>query len=261
MNLNFTAFAALVLSLVAFGWVHARLRPRPMSVRLGWLAVLAVMAVPGVLFGLYYVHVLREWEWFYTLRSWRGSELLMVFPGCAGGALASCLSRPLLVFPLLLSAALAAAPSVKSLINPLEQADVRNRWEGNVCLQSTGSTCGPASVCTILKKLGTASSERAVAQAAYTTLSGTEAWYLARYVRSQGYVPTFRFLDTFTPSAGLPALVGVLQADNGHFIAVLDLQGDQLTIADPMRGEEHLSLAEFRQRYHCTGFHMIVARN
>ena len=207
-----------------------------MPVRLAWFFGFAVLAVPAVLFGVYYLHVLPEREWFYTLRSWRGSELLGVFLGCAGGALASLLARPLLVFPLLLSAALGSAPCIKSLVEPLDQSDIRDHWEGDVCRQSTGSTCGPASLCTILKHLGADTTEGIVARAAYSTMSGTEAWYLARYVRSRGFVPTFRFLDTFSPAAGFPALVGVLQANNGHFIAVLDMTGDQITIADPMRG-------------------------
>ncbi len=260
MNIPPAAAIALVLSLLAFAGVQRSLRGRPMTTRLAWFFPLMVLALPGALFGLYYRHVLPEWEGFYTLRSWPGSELLMVFVGAAGGALAAMLSRVLAVFPFLLAAALGAAPLVKSFVDPLAQGDIKNRWEGEVCLQSTGSTCGPASVCTMLKHFGITVTEGDVARAAYTTMSGTEAWYLARFVRRQGLMPRFCFRDTFSPEAGLPAMVGVHQGSTGHFIVVLEQTGSQLTIADPMRGEEHLSMAEFQHRYQFTGFHMVISR-
>jgi hypothetical protein len=54
--------------------------------------------------------------------------------------------------------------------------------------------------------------------------------------------------------------VGVRLGGVGHFIAVLDLHDDQITFADPLHGEEHLSLAEFQRRYEFTGFHMVIKR-
>ena len=82
--------------------------------------------------------------------------------------------------------------------------------------------CGPASVCTILKRLGGAPSEYAAARAAHSCTGGTEAWYLARYVRNQGFVPRFDFRETFSPLVGLPSLVGVRLGGAGHvIIAVL----------------------------------------
>jgi hypothetical protein len=41
---------------------------------------------------------------------------------------------------------------------------------------------------------------------------------------------------------------------------VLDVHDDQITFADPLYGEERLSLAEFQRRYVFTGFHMVVRR-
>lgn len=99
-----------------------------------------------------------------------------------------------------------------------------------------------------------------MAQAAHSYNGGTEAWYLARYIRTKGLHPQFDFRDSFSPSVGFPALVGVKFGGAGHFIAVLDLQDDQVTLADPLRGEEHLSLSEFQQRYVFTGFHMLITK-
>ena len=248
------------MAVVAFALTHASLRPRSFALRVTLFCAFAVLAIPAVLFATYYLHLLPEKAWFYTLRSWRGSEFLVIFLGCAGGALASLLSRSLLNMTLLATTAFAFAPYVKGLVSPLEDDELRERWKGNACLQSTGSTCGPASVCTVLKRLGAHPSERAAARSAFSTMTGTEAWYLARYVRSLGFVPRFHFQRTFSPPAGLPAVVGVLLGGTGHFIAVLQVTGDQVTFADPIFGEEHLPLADFLHRYQFTGFHMVISK-
>ncbi|HEX9048847.1 MAG TPA: cysteine peptidase family C39 domain-containing protein [Verrucomicrobiae bacterium] len=201
-----------------------------------------------------------EYEWYYTLRSWPGSELLVVFLGCAGGVAAALLPRILLSLPLFAMLVLAVVPHLKPLLVPLSEAELNDRWQGNACLQSTDSTCGPASVASILKHFGISTTEREIAHAAYSYQGGTEAWYLARYVRSRGLSPHFVFRSTFSPEEGQPTLVGVRLGRAGHFIAVLEVRDDQVTVVDPLAGEMHLSLAKFRQCYEFTGFHMIVQR-
>jgi predicted double-glycine peptidase len=258
--MNFLGAAAVVLSVVAFAVTHRRLRSRPLSIRLLCLCGFAILAVPSLWFAVYYLHVLPEQEWLYTVRSWPGSELLVVFLGCAGGAAAALLPRLLLGVPLFAALAPAALPYLKPLLAPLPDDAFQGQSQAAVCLQSTPSTCGPASVTTILRRLGVSATERGIARAAFSYRGGTEAWYLARYVRSRGLSAHFDFRPTFSPAAGLPALVGVRIGGAGHFIAVLDLRDDQVTFADPMIGEEHLSLAGFQRHYDFTGFHMVIHR-
>jgi hypothetical protein len=241
VNFNLVGLLGAAASLAAFVFTCRRLRRRSPSVRLAWGLAFAVPAIPAALFAVYYFHVLPEWAWFYTLRSWRGSEFLAVFLGCAAGAAASLLPRMLLGLPLFALLALAVIPYVKPVIWPLEKSTfAAGRWDGEACLQSTPSTCGPASVCTVLKRLGANPSEREAAQASFSYAGGTEAWYLARYVRSQGFAVRFVFKDTFAPEVGLPAVVGVRFGQAGHFIAVLDVTGGEVHFADPLRGEERL---------------------
>jgi hypothetical protein len=259
--MNVTGAAAVVLSVAAFVAVYRLLRSRPARVRLLWLCVFMLLSVPALWFAVYYLHILPEDAWFYTLRSWPGSEFLAVFLGCAGGAAATLLPRWLPGVPLLAVVGLVAAPYIKPLIRPLSDDIFRERSRGEACLQSTGSTCGPASITTILRHLGVSTTEHTVARAAYTDTGGTEAWYLARYVRSRGLSAHFDFRDTFSPEVGQPALVGVRLGNIGHFIAVLDCHDDQVTYADPLHGEEHVSLAEFQRRYDFTGFHMVIQRD
>lgn len=258
--MNALGVAAVALSVVVFAIVQRWLRPCPVAVRLGWLGGFALLSVPALWFAMYYLHVLPEYAWFYTLRSWPGSEFLVVFLGGAAGAVAACLPRLLLGLPLFALLALAAVPYLKPLIGPLPDEVFREQVEGDICLQSTGSTCGPASITTILRQFGLPASERTTARAAFTYAGGTEAWYLARYVRARGLTPRFAFRRTFSPEAGQPALVGVILGGVGHFIPVLAVRDGQVTFADPLHGEEHLPLSDFQRRYQFTGFHLVVQR-
>lgn len=258
--MNFLGLAAVISSVIAFAATFTILRSRKAGVRALFLCGFAALSVPALWFDVYYLHILPEREWFYVLRSWPGSEFLVVFPGCAGGALAALLPRVLLVLPLSALLVAGLVPYVKPLAGPIPAGAFRDHSEGDICLQSTPSTCGPASVTTILRKLGVRATEEEVARAAFSYAGGTEAWYLARYVRSRGLSPEFVFRRNFSLTDERPAMVGVRLGSVGHFIAVLDYQDDKVTIADPLRGEERLSLAELNRRYQFTGFCMIIRR-
>jgi hypothetical protein len=258
--MNITGIVALLLSVAAFALTrHALRRPSP-KVRLLSAILLTLPAIPSLLFAVYYLHIVPEVAWFYTLRSWTGSEFLVLFLGCAAGAIASLGPPRLAVVSLGALVLLGVVPYIKPLLGPLPDGLFQERRDGEVSLQSTPSTCGPAGVTTILRSLGAEGSEKETARAAFSYSGGTEAWYLARYVRTRGFVPRFEFRRTFSPDAGFPALVGVRLGRVGHFIAVLDIRGDQVTFADPLHGREQLSLSEFQRRYEFTGFHMVVSR-
>ncbi len=252
---------AIILSVVAFAVVHTKLRPLPLSRKLLWLGIFTLLSIPAVWFAVYYLHVVPEYAWFYTLRSWTGTEFFGIFLGCGGGAFATLLPRFLLGVPLFGALALSVIPYMKPLLRPLPDHLLHDRSQGDVCLQSTRSTCGPASIATILRRQGVPATEREIARAAYTYAAGTEAWYLARYVRSRGFATHFDFGSTFSPEAGQPSLIGVHVGSIGHFIAVLDFHDGQITYVDPMHGERKVSHTEFQRRYKFTGFHMVISRD
>jgi hypothetical protein len=260
MNFNVLGFVAVALSVVAFQLTYLGLRPRSFQVRLVAAIVAALAAIPALLFAAYYLHVLPERSWFYTLRSWTGSELLVLFLGCAGGAMAALLPRWLLALPFFGTVILGVVPYVKPILGPIPDQTFTNQWRGDVCLQSTASTCGPASLCTVLRKLGVDSSERDAARAAFSYSGGTEAWYLARYARRKGCTVHFQFGETLLPSTFLPAVVGVRLGGVGHFIAVLEMDGEMVTLADPLLGKQHIPFVQFQKQYAFTGFHMAVSR-
>ena len=258
--MNHNGVIAVMLAALAFAAVRWLLRLRPVKTRVLAFCLAALAAVPALLTGLYYFHVLPQWAWFYELRSWPGTEFLVIFLGGAAGAATTLLPRRLLEWVAIATAIVAVVLYIKPVIGPLPDSTFKDSWQDGVCMQSTPSTCGPASVCTLLKQFGITTTERTVARAAYSYAGGTEAWYLARYIRRQGLVPHFDFRNTFTPEAGWPAMVGVRVEGFGHFIAVLDVTGGQVTYADPMEGRQRLPFAEFQKHYQFTGFQMVICK-
>ena len=259
--MNLLGALSVISSVVGFAVAHRYFGFKPLSQRIVVFLVSGTLAIPSVLFAIYYFHILPERAWFYTLRSWPGTEFLAFFLGMAGGSIAAMLPRRLLVVPLFCTIATASVPYLKMVLNPLKVGELRDQWDGDACLQSTPSTCGPASIASMLRFAGHSASEREIAEAAHSSASGTEAWYLARYLQSRGFSPRFDFRSTFTPSVGLPALVGVRVGNFGHFIAVLEINGGDVTLVDPLSGKRKLKLADFMKEYAFTGFHMTVTKD
>jgi hypothetical protein len=259
MNPNWLGVTSAILAFAAF-FVAYRVTtnaPTRKRVRLALFAIIG--AIPGASFAASYAHILPELGWYYQFRSITGTELFMVGLGLAGGLVATLLPRVLLVLPLLGVAAFSLAPIIKPFMGPIPAGTLQDQWDGEVCLQSTPSTCGAASTATILKQLGVDVTEAELAAEAHSYAGGTEAWYLARAARARGFEVDFVIAPRFTPEAGLPAVVGVLLGPVGHFIPILGQEGDRFIVGDPLRGRELLSRDELDQRYDFTGFHLRIS--
>lgn len=258
MNPNWHGVISAILAFVAFLVVYRVTKETPAKKRMFFATLALVAAVPGASFAAYYAHIIPEAAWYYEFRSIPGIELLLVFLGVAGGLVATFLPRLLLGFPLFVVAAFSIVPFIKPFVGPIPEGKLRAKWDGEVCLQSTSSTCGAASTATILKQLGTDATESEIAAEAHSYSGGTEAWYLARAARSRGFDVDFVFTSGFSPETGLPAVVGVRLGSIGHFIPILGRDGDLFVVGDPLRGRELLSREELNRRYKFTGFHMRI---
>lgn len=260
MNPNWLGVLAAILALVASFVVHRAAQGLPVGKRVAVALVAIILAIPGASFATYYLHILPEPGWYYQFRSIIGTEFLIVFIGVAGGLVATLLPRVLRIFPLLGVAAFSIAPVIKPFIGPIPVDALRDEWAGDVCLQSTGSTCGAASTATILKQLGVDVTESDLVAEAHSYVGGTEAWYLARSARARGCEVDFSCTPGFTAEQELPAVVGVRLGVIGHFIPILGREGDRLIVGDPLRGRELLSREALEARYDFTGFHMRIRR-
>ena len=260
MNPNWFGMACAAAALAGFFLSHRWAQQATANKRVLLAAAAGVLAIPGASFAVYYLHLLPEPGWYYVFRAWRGTECLLVLVGVAGGLVATLLPRRLLMLPLFCTAAVTLAPVLKPLVGPVSAGGLSNRWDGDVCLQSTASTCGAASVATILRGCGVATTEAELAREAYSSASGTEAWYLARAVQKRGCPVRFYHSSGFDPNMPFPAVAGVCLKGDGHFIAILARQGDRFRIGDPLMGAEELSRQELLERYTFTGFYMAIAK-
>ena len=230
MNPNWLGVISAILAVPAFLVAHRFAIQKPFKTRV-WLFVLAAFAaIPGTSYAVHYAHIFPEMSWYYQFRSIAGTELLMVFVGVAGGIFATLLPRLLLILPLLGSLAISVIPTLKPLIGPIPRNLYKDIWDGDVCLQTTPSTCGAASTATILKQLGVEMTEIEMATEAHSYIGGTEAWYLARAARSRGFDVDFDFHSEFFDEVDLPAVVGVRLGVAGHFIPILGLVSRKIQI-------------------------------
>ena len=260
MNANGIGFAAAAVSLVLFHFAWKTGARLPVGWKT-WFTLLAVMlALPGASFAIYYTHLFPEAAWYYEFRSRVGSEWLVIPIGVAGGLVASFFPRRWLMAPLLATAAFSVVPFLKPVIAPLDPDALVDEWDGPVCKQSTGSTCGAASLASVLRVHGIEVREKDVARAAHSYGGGTEAWYLARHARDLGAVVRFTIDDGFAPEGGLPAIAGVKLGHIGHFIAILGENDGMYRVGDPMVGEKFFTSRQLEEHYHFTGFHLRVGK-
>ncbi|TDU67229.1 peptidase C39-like protein [Prosthecobacter fusiformis] len=261
MNPNWFGIVCTVVVFLAFFVSYVLAGRLSEGTRAVWTGLLVLLALPGASFAGYYAHLVDVPAWYYEFRSWQRIESALILIGVAGGFLASFFSAIPRILVLLIVSALVSVPFVKPFLGPLPEGSLQDQWQGDICLQSTYSTCGAASAATILRHHGITVSESALAREAYSYQGGTEVWYLARALRKRNLEATMH-VTTDLPhrfqAHSLPAIVGVRFGHTGHFIAVLSRNDEQFHIGDPLRGSEVLELGELEQRYKFTGFWMEV---
>lgn len=263
MPLNLMLLPTLALA-ASLAWLAYWLWQTPpfLAARRCLLVLAIILAIPGLLIALYYAHVFEPAAWFYEFRSTQFSELsaagVGLLPGLTFAWLGSRkakwgISRPRVLFATLVCIAL---PYAKPMILPPDYSAFRNDWDGVVCRQSTGYSCGPASTATLLHHTAT---ELELARECYTSRQGTENWYLARAVRRRGLYAEFVTSPTLN-TIPTHCIAGVSIHGAGHFIAVLQQEGDRYLVGDPMVGEKWYALPELRRAYQFTGFFMRVLK-
>lgn len=259
-NPNWVGLCCAAAALAAFFISHHVARQMAWK-RRGLFALSSViLAIPGASFAIYYAHLVSEPAWYYEFRSWRGTEALLIFMGIAGGFTAAFLPRLSKALPLVVVGAFVIVPFLKPLVGSIPEGALRDRWDGDVCMQSTPSTCGAASMASILYHHGMIVPESALAHEAHSYIGGTEIWYLARAAHKRGFKTRTYLTSDFDPEIPLPAIVGVRYSYTGHFIAILSRHNNKFHVGDPLRGSEMLSFEELSNRYTFTGFHMSISK-
>lgn len=237
----------------------------------GALAGAVALAVPAVLYTVYYLHLFDNAVWFYELRAMPGSELLAAGSGVLAGMLQAFVPRRRILFaatvPLMLALLLGwlTVPFVKSLVLRADLREFKDEWVDGVCVQSTSSSCGPASAATLLRAAGYRVTERELARESFASITGTENWYLARALRRRGLSVRYEILPPDPDRLPCPSIAGVWLGRGpgkrpGHFIAVLEETTQGYVIGDPL-GVRTVLRKDDRETYHFTGFFMLVEPN
>lgn len=242
-------FPTLILGIGLY-FVGRRLAERSLEpcLRRTLAVLVSALCLPALSFILYYLHLVREPDWYVEFRSLPGAEMLSAAWGLAfgffggGGGLR-----------LRLSLMLAFAPFAKPVLLPLLGAEFRGEWRDGVCIQSTAATCGPCSLATVAKSLGVDLAEQDVARGSFTGMTGTENWYLMRYARRHGLQVRLARRASLAEVVP-PAIIGVtLEGGAGHFITYLGEEGRRRVIGDPLSGRFLLTDEVFRAQYGFTG--------
>ncbi len=217
-----------------------------------------VCCLPGLMFLAYYLHLFGEPIWYIRWRSIPYTEVLSALCAPLGGFLSArlpCLfpaAKGLCRLPVaMLTALLVFVPFAKPVLLPVAAvAHWSEQWHDGVCLQTAYSTCGPASLATIFYRFGMQEGhgERTIARACCSSASGTEIWYLLRYLRQQGLPYTCRH-ETNLHHIVFPALVGTRLGNVGHFVVLLNDEDGRVTIGDPMVGRTTFYEDEFSRRF------------
>ena len=261
MNLLFFPVIALAALLGVIGY-RAGMRAGPTGP--GWLAYAAAgaCAVPAILFATYYLHWFDDAAWFYNFRSWPLSEFSAAGAGLLAGLMHAWIARKRLPLRTLMPGLLLAGlfvPYMKPLVAPLDLSQLAASCRDGVCLQSTASTCGPASAASVLRLFNVEENEKTLAIEAFTSSGGTENWYLARALRRRGFTVRYAVVDRPVVQLPFPSVAGVLLPGGaGHFISILGETETTYIAGDPMHGRVSVSKVRPGDSYHFTGFFMVV---
>lgn len=226
------------------------------------LALAAALALPGLLFVVYYMHFFFDnAAWFYEARALRFSELAAGGAGLFAGVLAAVLLDSKLItrpFLLVLLALGIVGPHLKPFLAPMPASRFQDNWSDGVCRQSTSSSCGAASAATLLQASGIKITEAEIARLCFTYAGGTENWCLARFLRSRGF--SVRFIANRNPAYPIPvpSIAGVRLGGIGHFIPVIAETATAYVTGDPLVGREKVPKEQLRQRFDFTGFFMEI---
>ena len=171
------------------------------------------------------------------------------------------LRRMVGVFMVLLIFQACVMPFLMPAIQHNQIAGLQTRIDRNgVCLQSTDYTCGPAAAVTALRALGLHADEAEIALVAGTSRSnGTQPDMLANALQNQ-FAASHLQCDyrAFSTAADLPANHPVIalmryQFLVDHYVTVLKVGRNHLTIGDPLTGLTDETIEEFESNWRRVG--------
>jgi ABC-type bacteriocin/lantibiotic exporter with double-glycine peptidase domain len=135
-----------------------------------------------------------------------------------------------------------------------------------VCHQSSDYTCGPAAAVTALRQMGLPAAESQIALSAHTSAAiGTPPDLLCaalhRLYRTNALVCEYRHFNSLSElklAGGLTLAVVKFGFMVDHYVAVMAIDNDSVTVGDPLSGKATCSHEEFKRQWRFCG---IVLKN
>ena len=262
MNFNLLIIPTLILSSILFIVGMQKMKSaNTLKSKIILISIGVIIGIPGLLFTTYYLHLFDNAVWFYNLRSISYIELSAGGLGLLAGIIIQIITQPKSILRYIFASIFYFSliiPYLKPILAPIDNSEYSNKWENDICLQSTPSSCGAASSATIFRKFGENITEQDLAQECYTYRGGTENWYLSRAFRKRGYSVTFRFEDGFPQDLQLPVIAGIRVGNIGHFITIVDLKNGAYITGDPLKGREDVPQNLITEKFDFTGFFMEI---
>ena len=135
-----------------------------------------------------------------------------------------------------------------------------------ICLQTTGSTCGPAAAVTVLSQLSIEAQESDLAIMSKCTLErGTTCEQLARAIKKlygkkgiECSICEFNSIEQLKESCPIIAAIK-LSSVVGHYTVVLEVTDDKVIVGDPIAGKKEWSYEYFRNKW--SSVRIVLKRN
>ncbi|MDZ4172269.1 MAG: hypothetical protein CVV28_11100 [Methanobacteriales archaeon HGW-Methanobacteriales-1] len=126
-----------------------------------------------------------------------------------------------------------------------------------IVMASSVFTCGPASLVTILKKLGVNTTEEEIVNLAGTDLTGTTMYGMLQAAQSKGLIA--KGLKLNVNELRTDNLVLLAIGDQGHYIIVKNVTNTTVYLADTSMGNMEMSLEKFNSLY--SGNALVITNN
>lgn len=151
-------------------------------------------------------------------------------------------------------------PFLEPALTAKELAMLETVMEEDVCMQTTGYTCGAASAVTALRALGIETEESEMAIASRTTRRwGTTEQLLAeaiegRYAKEGMHCECRGFGSVEEMREWCPVIAVVKHSFMvDHFVTVLEVDEETVTVGDPIKGRVTYSHEEFETQWRTLG--------
>lgn len=129
-----------------------------------------------------------------------------------------------------------------------------------ICYQSRDYTCGPAAAVTALTRLGLHAEEGEIAVRAHSnpiigTLPGCLSDAIRELYENEGLSCQYRYFDSLSQLERYPPVLVVIKDTffTDHCVAVMGINDEAVTIADPVGGKRQMNRDTFERVWRCSG--------